>query len=71
MSLEDIKRKRSEDATARDKAIEAAKKDIKDRNLNKIQTKKAVTKQPKAAAAAKAPAVKNAPKQKVQKGSKR
>ena len=52
MSLEDIKRKRSEDAATRDKAIEAAKKDIKDRNLKKIQSKKAATtKQPKAAAA--------------------
>jgi len=40
MSLEEIKRKRSEDANTRDKAIEAAKKDIKDRNLKKLQTKK-------------------------------
>ena len=72
MSLEDIKRKRSEDAATRDKAIEAAKKDIKDRNLKKIQSKKAATtKQPKAAAAKQAPAAKNVPKQKVQKGGKR
>lgn len=50
MSLEEIKRRRNEDANARDKAIEAAKKDIKDRNLKKIQTKKAdKQKVPKAA----------------------
>ena len=72
MSLEEIKRRRNEDAAARDKAIEAAKKDIKDRNLKKIQSKKADTKKaaPKAAAP-KAPVAKNVPKQKVQKGGKR
>ena len=72
MSLEEIKRKRNEDAASRDKAIEAAKKDIKDRNLKKIQTKKTDTKKatPKAAAP-KAPVAKNVPKQKVQKGGKR
>ena len=71
MSLEEIKRRRNEDAAARDKAIEAAKKDIKDRNLKKIQTKKADKKAPKAAPQAKAPVAKNVPKQKVQKGGKR
>jgi len=52
MSLEDIKRKRSEDAATRDKAIDAAKKEIKDRNLKKMQSKKHDTKKaaPKAAA---------------------
>ena len=40
MSLEDIKRKRNEDAAYRDKVIESAKKEIKDRNLKKIQAKK-------------------------------
>jgi hypothetical protein len=52
MSLEDIKRKRNEDAATRDKAIDAAKKEIKDRNLKKMQTKKQDTKKaaPKAAA---------------------
>lgn len=72
MSLEDIKRKRNEDAAYRDKVIESAKKEIKDRNLKKIQAKKSdKTKAPKAAAAAKAPVAKNVPKQKVQKGGKR
>jgi hypothetical protein len=52
MSLEDIKRKRNEDGATRDKAIEAAKKDIKDRNVKKMQAKKQETKKaaPKAAA---------------------
>lgn len=36
MSLEEIKRRRNEDASTRDKAIEAAKKDIKDRNQKKL-----------------------------------
>ena len=71
MSLEEIKRRRNEDANARDKAIEAAKKDIKDRNLKKIQTKKADKQKVPKAAAPKAPAAKNVPKAKVQKGGKR
>jgi hypothetical protein len=71
MSLEEIKRRRNEDAAARDKAIEAAKKDIKDRNLKKIQTKKADKSKAPKAAAPKAPVAKNVPKQKVQKGGKR
>jgi len=37
MSLEEIKRKRAEDATARDKTLEATKKELKDRNLKKMQ----------------------------------
>lgn len=71
MSLEEIKRRRNEDAAARDKAIEAAKKDIKDRNLKKIQSKKADKSKAPKAAAPKAPVAKNVPKQKVQKGGKR
>ena len=71
MSLEEIKRKRNEDAASRDKAIEAAKKDIKDRNLKKIQSKKAEKSKAPKAAAPKAPVAKNVPKQKVQKGGKR
>ena len=69
MSLEDIKRKRSEDAATRDKAIEAAKKDIKDRNLKKIQAKKQ-DKKAKPAPSQKAPAAKAAPKQKPAKTGK-
>lgn len=72
MSLEEIKRKRNEDAATRDKAIEAAKKDIKDRNMKKIQEKKKIDKSKQSKPAqAKAPAAKNVPKQKVQKGGKR
>ena len=40
MSLEDIKRKRNEDATVRDKAIKAAADEINARKLKKIQDKK-------------------------------
>ena len=72
MSLEEIKRKRNEDAATRDKAIEAAKKDIKDRNMKKIQEKKKIDKSKQSKPAqAKAPAAKNVPKQKVQKDGKR
>ena len=69
MSLDDIKRKRAEDTTARDKMLEATKKELKDRNVKKMQAKK----QEKAKtsknvqAATKAPAAKAAPKVKVQK----
>lgn len=55
MSLEDIKRKRNEDTATRDKAIDAAKKEIKDRNLKKMQAKKQDKKQAPKAAAQKAP----------------
>ena len=41
MSLDEIKRKRSEDATIRDKALESTKKELKDRNVKKMQQKKA------------------------------
>ena len=71
MSLEEIKRKRNEDATQRDKNIESAKKDIKDRNLKKIQSKKVESKKAPKATQAKAPVAKNVPKAKVQKGGKR
>ena len=39
MSLDEIKRKRAEDETARDKALDATKKELKDRNQKKIQKK--------------------------------
>ena len=39
MSLDDIKRKRQEDAGTRDKDLEATKKALKDRNQKKLQTK--------------------------------
>merc|ERR1711970_569123 len=41
MSLDEIKRRRAEDANTRDKALEATKKELKDRNAKKIQEKKA------------------------------
>ena len=72
MSLEDIKRKRNEGEKVRDAELEKTKKELKDRNAKKIQAKKQDNKKaPKAAAQAKAPAVKNVPKQKQAKGSKR
>ena len=72
MSLEDIKRKRNEDASTRDKAIEAAQKEIKDRNIKKMQDKKKATKAPpKQTKAEKAPKAAPAPKQKPMKGGKR
>jgi hypothetical protein len=57
MSLDEIKRRRAEDTTQRDKALEATKKELKDRNQKKIQAK--VAKKPKEAGP-KAP--KDAPK---------
>ena len=62
MSLEEIKRRRNEDAGTRDKAIEAAKKDIKDRNMKKMQSKKQDKKAMGKAPAQKAPVAKAAPK---------
>ena len=65
MSLDEIRRKRTEDTTTRDKALEASKKEIRERNVKKMQSKKAATGNKKVAAAAqKAPAAKaaNAPK---------
>merc|ERR1711939_1185513 len=41
MSLDEIKRKRAEDAATRDKNLESTKKELKDRNAKKIQEKKA------------------------------
>ena len=69
MSLDEIRRKQKEGDTNRDKALESTKKELRERNVKKMQQKKATTKQNKAAT--KAPAVKNAPKQKVQKGGKK
>ena len=70
MSLDDIKRKRAEDTSTRDKQLEATKKELKERNVKKMQAKKQEkAKQPKNVQP-KAPAVKAAPKQKVQKGKK-
>jgi len=40
MSLEDIKRKRNEDHKARDTTLESTKKELKERNLKKMQAKK-------------------------------
>jgi large subunit ribosomal protein L24e len=40
MSLDEIKRKRGEDAKVRDANLESTKKDLKDRNLKKMQAKK-------------------------------
>ena len=39
MSLDDIKRKRQEDATTRDKELEATKAQLKARNQKKLQSK--------------------------------
>ena len=66
MSLDDIKRKRAEDTTTRDKMVDATKKELKDRNVKKMQAKKQEkAKGTKNVAANKAPAPKAAPKQKV------
>ena len=71
MSLDEIKRKRSEDPKARDSNLEATKKELKDRNLKKMQSKKQdKVKQTKAVASTKAPAAKAAPVKK-QKGGKK
>merc|ERR1711934_76078 len=71
MSLDEIKRRRAEDAGARDKNLEATKKELKDRNAKKIQEKKATKAKVNKVASQKAPAPKAAPKQKVQKGGKK
>jgi len=69
LSLEDIKRKRNEDATVRDKNLEATKKELKERSVKKMQAKKTdKAKQGKSAAATKAPVAKAAPAPKVAKG---
>ena len=69
LSLEDIKRRRNEDAAQRDNNLEATKKELKERNLKKMQAKKAEKAKVKAATAStKAPVAKAAPAAKVQKG---
>ena len=70
MSLDEIKRKRAEDAATRDKKLEEAQKEIKARNAKKLQEKKATQVKNKATTK-QAPAIKNVPKQKVNKGGKR
>jgi len=72
MSLDEIKRKRAEDASSRDKALEATKKELKERNLKKVQAKKVEKAKVKAPVAkAKAPAVNKAPATKVKVGGKK
>jgi large subunit ribosomal protein L24e len=46
MSLDDIKRKRQEDVTTRDKALEATKAELKARNAKKVQSKMDTKKKP-------------------------
>ena len=70
MSLDEIKRKRAEDTATRDKQLEAAQKEIKARTAKKLQDKK-VTSTKSKAPTTKAPAIKNIPKAKAAKGSKR
>ena len=41
MTLEEIKRRRAEDEKERDRKLDAAKKDVKDRQKKKLETKKA------------------------------
>merc|ERR1712147_223007 len=71
MSLDEIKRKRAEDEATRDKALDATKKELKARNVKKMQEKKAAQSKNVKAASTKAPAAKAAPKIKQAKGSKR
>merc|ERR1712127_269725 len=64
MSLDEIRRRRTEDVAVRDKALEASKKEIRERNVKKMQSKKSAAGSKKTAAATKAPVAKaaNAPK---------
>ena len=73
MSLDEIKRKRAEDESTRDKTLEATKKELKARNVKKMQEKKATASKSNQGkgASTKAPAAKAAPKIKQAKGSKR
>merc|ERR1711907_63456 len=71
MSLDEIKRKRAEDETTRDKALDATKKELKARNVKKMQEKKATQAKQNKGPAQKAPVAKAAPKIKQAKGSKR
>ena len=70
MSLDEIKRKRAEDEATRDKALDATKKELKARNVKKMQEKKVSASKNNKAASTKAPAAKAAPKIKQAKGSK-
>ena len=70
MSLDEIKRRRAEDHTNRDKDLDATKKLLKERNTKKMQEKKVKTKATKTAQP-KNIVQKAAPKQKVQKGGKK
>ena len=71
MSLDEIRRRQKEDAASRDKALDTTKKEMRERNVKKMQEKKKQNQVKTKGAAAKAPVAKNAPKQKVQKGGKR
>ena len=71
MSLDEIKRKRAEDEATRDKALDATKKELKARNVKKMQEKKATQSKQSKGPAQKAPVAKAAPKIKQAKGSKR
>merc|ERR1712195_55456 len=71
MSLDEIRRRRTEDAATRDKALEASKKEIRERNVKKMQAKKTTTGGKKnQAATTKAPAAKAAAAPKGGKGGK-
>merc|ERR1711937_675003 len=59
MSLDEIKRKRAEDDATRDKALDATKKELKARNVKKMQEKKAAASKSKPAAKAQDKAQKN------------
>merc|ERR1711865_1016528 len=72
MSLDEIRRKRTEDAATRDKAADASKKKIRERNVKKMQAKKSVGGKKNQAPATKAPVAKQAaPKAKGVKAGKR
>jgi large subunit ribosomal protein L24e len=71
MSLDEIRRRQKEDHSTRDKALDSTKKDMRERNVKKMQEKKKSNVGKNKGATAKAPAVKNVPKQKAQKGGKR
>merc|ERR1712167_297757 len=70
MSLDEIKRRRTEDTAPEIKALEASKKEIRERNVKKMQAKKATSGGKKnQAAATKAPAAKQAAAPKKGKGA--
>merc|ERR1711957_510843 len=58
IKVDEIKRKRAEDATTRDKALESTLKDLKERNTKKMQEKKQEKAKQNKVQAPKAPAVK-------------